>query len=154
MALLKKSITPFSVISSSVEQTSKLKPNYLQCQNLMSKQRHAVTNGVCQQREFTIASNVRVNHNYYGLSFSAKMSTTQSVSSNLSYDVLIVGGGIVGLATAQELIHRHPNLTFGVVEKESELAYHQTGHNSGVVHAGIYYKPGSLMAKLCVEGKL
>ena len=70
-----------------------------------------------------------------------------------SYDVVIVGGGIVGLATAQELIARHPNLTFGLVEKESELATHQTGHNSGVVHAGIYYKPGSLMAKLCVEGK-
>ena len=70
-----------------------------------------------------------------------------------SYDVVIVGGGIVGLATAQELIARHPNLTFGLVEKEYELATHQTGHNSGVVHAGIYYKPGSLMAKLCVEGK-
>ena len=70
-----------------------------------------------------------------------------------SYDIVIVGGGIVGLATAQELISRHPNLKFGLLEKESELAYHQTGHNSGVLHAGIYYKPGSLMAKLCVEGK-
>ena len=70
-----------------------------------------------------------------------------------TYDIVIVGGGIVGLATAQELINRHPKLKFGLLEKESELAYHQTGHNSGVVHAGIYYKPGSLMAKLCVEGR-
>merc|ERR1719203_1126228 len=69
-----------------------------------------------------------------------------------SYDVVIVGGGIVGLAAAQEMVIRHPELKFGLVEKEKSLAFHQTGHNSGVVHAGIYYKPGSLMAKLCVEG--
>lgn len=68
------------------------------------------------------------------------------------YDVCIVGGGIVGLATAQELIWRFPTLKFAVVEKEKELAFHQSGHNSGVIHAGIYYTPGSLKAKLCVEG--
>ena len=73
--------------------------------------------------------------------------------STSTYDVVIVGGGIVGLATAQELVLRHPNLTFGLVEKETVLAKHQTGHNSGVIHAGLYYKPGSLMAKLCVEGE-
>ena len=83
----------------------------------------------------------------------AKMTTMSTETQKpSSYDIVIVGGGIVGLATAQELIHRHPTLKFGLVEKESELALHQTGHNSGVIHAGIYYKPGSLMAKLCVEG--
>jgi len=74
-----------------------------------------------------------------------------SVSSS-TCDVAIVGGGIVGLSAAQELIERKPGLKITLVEKEIELAMHQTGHNSGVVHAGIYYKPGSLMAKLCVEG--
>ncbi|KAH3844788.1 L-2-hydroxyglutarate dehydrogenase, mitochondrial-like isoform X1 [Dreissena polymorpha] len=68
------------------------------------------------------------------------------------YDIVIVGGGIVGMATARELILRHPGLKFAVVEKEHKLAAHQSGHNSGVIHAGIYYKPGSLKAKLCVEG--
>lgn len=67
-------------------------------------------------------------------------------------DVAIVGGGIVGLAVARELIGRRPDLSVCVLERESELATHQTGHNSGVVHAGIYYKPGSLKARLCVEG--
>jgi len=75
-----------------------------------------------------------------------------SSAGDANYDVVIVGGGIVGLATAQELIHRHGHLKLAVVEKEEELASHQTGHNSGVIHAGIYYKPGSLMARLCVEG--
>nr|XP_015206257.1 PREDICTED: L-2-hydroxyglutarate dehydrogenase, mitochondrial [Lepisosteus oculatus] len=67
-------------------------------------------------------------------------------------DVAVVGGGIVGLATARELILRHPALSFVVLEKEKELAFHQSGHNSGVIHSGIYYKPGSLKAKLCVRG--
>ncbi|KAJ9584331.1 hypothetical protein L9F63_021331, partial [Diploptera punctata] len=68
------------------------------------------------------------------------------------YDVVVVGGGIVGMAAARELRLRYPNLKMAVLEKESQLAQHQTGHNSGVIHAGIYYKPGSLKAKLCVEG--
>jgi L-2-hydroxyglutarate oxidase LhgO len=71
----------------------------------------------------------------------------------MTYDIAIVGGGIVGLATARELLLRHPHLKLAVFEKEELLATHQTGHNSGVIHSGIYYKPGSLKAKLCVEGR-
>ena len=67
-------------------------------------------------------------------------------------DVAIVGAGIVGLATAMELLNRHPSLRLRMVEKEARIGAHQTGHNSGVVHSGIYYAPGSLKAKLCVEG--
>nr|XP_057913010.1 L-2-hydroxyglutarate dehydrogenase, mitochondrial [Doryrhamphus excisus] len=69
-----------------------------------------------------------------------------------SYDVAVVGAGIVGLATARELILRHPTLSFILLEKEKDLAAHQSGHNSGVIHSGIYYTPGSLKARLCVRG--
>lgn len=69
-------------------------------------------------------------------------------------DVAIVGGGIVGLATAYRLTQRFPNVHAIVLEKEREIAQHQTGHNSGVLHSGIYYKPGSLRAQNCREGKL
>jgi L-2-hydroxyglutarate oxidase len=71
---------------------------------------------------------------------------------NWSGDLAIVGGGIVGLATARELLRRQPGLRLIVLEKESSIAQHQTGHNSGVIHAGVYYAPGSLKAKLCVAG--
>lgn len=64
------------------------------------------------------------------------------------YDLVVVGGGIVGCATAREMKTRHPNLKIAVVEKENKLAMHQTGHNSGVVHAGIYYKPGSIKVNI------
>lgn len=67
-------------------------------------------------------------------------------------DLAIVGGGILGLAAARELLHRHPRLRVCVLEKEAEIGRHQTGRNSGVIHAGIYYVPGSLKARLCVEG--
>ena len=69
-----------------------------------------------------------------------------------SCDIAVIGGGIVGLAVARELAGRRPHTSVCVFERESELARHQSGHNSGVVHAGIYYAPGSLKAKLCVEG--
>jgi (S)-2-hydroxyglutarate dehydrogenase len=67
-------------------------------------------------------------------------------------DVAIVGGGIVGLAVARELILRHPRATVCVLEREADVGMHQSSHNSGVVHAGIYYRPGSLKARLCVQG--
>ncbi len=67
-------------------------------------------------------------------------------------DIAIIGGGIVGLGTALALTERFPNRSLAVLEAERELASHQTGHNSGVIHAGIYYKPGSAKARLCVEG--
>ena len=65
----------------------------------------------------------------------------------------IVGGGIVGLAVGRELSRRRPGARVVVFEKEDRLAAHQTGHNSGVVHAGLYYKPGSLKAELCTRGR-
>ena len=66
--------------------------------------------------------------------------------------IAIIGGGIVGLATGLELTSRFPEVRLVVIEKESFLAGHQTSHNSGVIHSGIYYKPGSFKARLCVEG--
>jgi L-2-hydroxyglutarate oxidase LhgO len=68
------------------------------------------------------------------------------------YDVVIVGGGIVGLAVALEITRRFPRLRLLLLEKEDRVGQHQSGHNSGVIHSGIYYKPGSLKARLCVEG--
>jgi (S)-2-hydroxyglutarate dehydrogenase len=69
------------------------------------------------------------------------------------YDVVVVGGGIVGLATSLRLLEARPGLRIAILEKERELATHQSGHNSGVLHAGLYYEPGSLKARLCREGK-
>jgi L-2-hydroxyglutarate oxidase LhgO len=69
------------------------------------------------------------------------------------YDVAVIGGGIVGLATAYRLLERRSALRLAVVEKEAEVARHQSGHNTGVIHAGIYYRPGSFKARLCREGK-
>ena len=68
-------------------------------------------------------------------------------------DIIVIGGGILGLATAYQFCCEYPRLSITVLEKESQLAMHQTGHNSGVLHTGIYYKPGSLKALNCREGK-
>jgi (S)-2-hydroxyglutarate dehydrogenase len=67
-------------------------------------------------------------------------------------DLAVVGAGILGLATARELLRRHPGVTVQVLEREPAIAAHQTGHNSGVIHQGVYYQPGSLKARLCVAG--
>ncbi len=71
-----------------------------------------------------------------------------------TYDVTVVGAGILGLASAMKMAERFPRLRLLVLEKESAIARHQTGHNSGVIHGGIYYKPGSLKAETCVTGRL
>ena len=70
----------------------------------------------------------------------------------MTHDVLIIGGGIVGLATALQLKRLRPGLSVLMVEKETDIARHQTGHNSGVIHSGLYYKPGSLKATNCLRG--
>ena len=70
-----------------------------------------------------------------------------------SDDVVIIGAGLVGLATAMALLRERPSLRLTVLEKESTVAAHQSGHNSGVIHAGLYYQPGSLKARLCREGR-
>jgi (S)-2-hydroxyglutarate dehydrogenase len=67
-------------------------------------------------------------------------------------DVAVIGAGIVGLAVGLQIVRRNPFLKVIVLDKENEIASHQTGHNSGVIHSGLYYKPGSLKARLCVEG--
>ncbi|HEY7856710.1 MAG TPA: L-2-hydroxyglutarate oxidase, partial [Terriglobales bacterium] len=73
-------------------------------------------------------------------------------SSLSSYDLLVIGGGIVGLATARAALIAHPEWRVIVLEKEGAVGSHQTGHNSGVIHTGVYYKPGSLKAQFCVAG--
>lgn len=70
----------------------------------------------------------------------------------MNADIVIVGGGIVGLATAYHLTEKYPDKKILVLEKEDEVAHHQTGNNSGVIHCGLYYKPGSLKAKNCIDG--
>lgn len=67
-------------------------------------------------------------------------------------DIIVIGGGIVGLATALQVLSRDPKLNVLLIEKENEVAKHQTGNNSGVIHSGLYYKPGSLKARNCIHG--
>ena len=70
----------------------------------------------------------------------------------MNYDVIIIGAGIVGLSTAYNLLERSPALKILVLEKEEKEAFHQSGHNSGVIHSGIYYQPGSSKAENCING--
>ena len=69
------------------------------------------------------------------------------------FDLAIIGGGIIGAATWYKIQKRHPELHIVLLEKENILADHQTGHNSGVIHSGLYYTPGSLKAKNCMRGR-
>jgi L-2-hydroxyglutarate oxidase LhgO len=69
-----------------------------------------------------------------------------------SYNIVIIGGGVVGLGVALEITRRFPDLRLLLLEKEDRVARHQSGHNSGVIHSGVYYKPGSMKARLCVSG--
>ncbi|WP_242203925.1 L-2-hydroxyglutarate oxidase [Aestuariivivens insulae] len=75
------------------------------------------------------------------------------MNSKDQYDIAVVGGGIVGVASAYKIQLKHPHLKIVLIEKEARLAAHQTGHNSGVIHSGLYYKPGSAKAKNCVDGR-
>jgi (S)-2-hydroxyglutarate dehydrogenase len=75
------------------------------------------------------------------------------VSTDTTCDVIIIGGGIVGLSTAYQLAQRWPKLSVALIEKEPRVGQHQSTHNSGVLHSGIYYKPGSLKARNCVQGR-
>ena len=75
------------------------------------------------------------------------------MGSEVDFDVVVIGGGIVGLASAYKIGLNNPKLSIAVFEKENELAAHQTGHNSGVIHSGLYYKPGSAKAKTCAVGR-
>ena len=68
------------------------------------------------------------------------------------YDIAIIGAGIIGLSTARFIAKDFPRLKVVVLDKETQIAQHQTGHNSGVIHSGIYYKPGSQKAQFCVAG--
>ena len=72
---------------------------------------------------------------------------------NIDFDVIVIGGGIVGLASAYKIASSHPALRIAVLEKEGKLASHQTGRNSGVIHSGLYYKPNSEKAKTCIKGR-
>ena len=72
---------------------------------------------------------------------------------NTDFDIIVVGGGIIGLASAYKITLSHPDIRIAVLEKENRLAAHQTSHNSGVIHSGLYYKPGSNKAKTCAKGR-
>lgn len=85
---------------------------------------------------------------FYLSNFVAKLK-----SSIMTYDIAIIGGGIVGAATFYKLQKKYPQLNMVLFEKEAKLADHQTGHNSGVIHSGLYYKPGSLKAQNCIKGR-
>jgi L-2-hydroxyglutarate oxidase LhgO len=84
-----------------------------------------------------------------------KIASTKKINTQeqTDFDIAVIGGGIVGLASAYKIQVRYPSVRIGVFEKEKQLAMHQTGHNSGVIHSGLYYKSGSYKAKNCIKGR-
>jgi L-2-hydroxyglutarate oxidase LhgO len=80
------------------------------------------------------------------------MSSSNGAAPPRECDLAVVGGGILGTAVARELLARRPGARLCLLEAEPDLGHHQTGRSSGVIHAGIYYEPGSLKARLCVQG--
>jgi L-2-hydroxyglutarate oxidase len=77
--------------------------------------------------------------------------STSRTASDTTFDVIVIGAGLVGLATAMALLDARPALRLAVLEKEPAAGTHQSGHNSGVIHAGLYYQPGSLKARFCTR---
>jgi len=75
------------------------------------------------------------------------------MNERIDFDIVVVGGGIVGLASAYKIMLSHPDIRIAVLEKEEKLAAHQTGHNSGIIHSGLYYEPGSNKAETCAKGR-
>ena len=75
------------------------------------------------------------------------------MNGNTNFDIVVIGGGIVGLASAYKIMLSHPEIRIAVLEKEEKVATHQTGHNSGVIHSGLYYTPGSNKARTCTKGR-
>ena len=75
------------------------------------------------------------------------------MNGSANFDIVVIGGGIVGLASAYKIMLSHPDICIAVLEKEEKVAAHQTGHNSGVIHSGLYYPPGSSKARTCVKGR-
>lgn len=94
----------------------------------------------------------RLNYGERGLSSSASDGMLETAAAPARCDVVVVGGGVIGLAVARELCLRHPSASVCVLEREPTIGAHQTGHNSGVIHTGVYYLPSSLKARLCVQG--
>ena len=108
----------------------------------------AVTSGAAQAQGVAVTSGAAREQG----AAQARGAECPSQEPPVACDVAVVGGGIVGLAVARELTLRHPRLSVCVFERETALGAHQTAHNSGVIHSGVYYVPGSLKARLCVQG--
>ena len=75
------------------------------------------------------------------------------MNGSTDFDIIVIGGGIIGMASAYKIMLSHPDIRIAVLEKEEKVAAHQTSHNSGVIHSGLYYTPGSNKARTCIKGR-